>query len=224
MVINMISQHLPGCGDLSNMSTGCYPAAKNPENSTKAFNVHVLRSKGRTSIKGPRPAPPGGDGVPVFVNFEVGDEPADVRKHREEGGKAPKAPQAGIYARGPAGPSATELAAATRAWLQANCPSVLSSAVENKFRALGWKIIWTPPYCPKFQPIELVWGAGKQRTASLYFPGHNFKQTRLDLRKGFYGCYTDSPRSDWQGKKRGHRERGRLLAHGGGENQQVDLQ
>ena len=59
MMINVISQHLPGCGDLSNMSTGCYPAAKNPENSTKAFNVHVLRSKECTSIKVPRPAPPG---------------------------------------------------------------------------------------------------------------------------------------------------------------------
>ena len=80
---------------------------------------------------------------------------------------------------------------------------MLSSAVENKFRALGWKIIWTPPYCPEFQPIELVWGAGKQRAASLYFPGRNLKQTRLDLRKGFYGCDTDSPRSDWQGKKWG---------------------
>jgi len=41
------------------------------------------------------------------------------------------------------------------------------------------------------------------RVAALYFPGRNLKQTRLDLRKGFYGCDTDSPRSDWQGKKWG---------------------
>ena len=58
------------------------------------------------------------------------------------------------------------------------------------FSALGWKIIWTPPYCPKFQPIELVRGVGKQRASSLYFPGRTLEQTQLDLRKGF-GCDTD---------------------------------
>ena len=49
------------------------------------------------------------------------------------------------------------------------------------------KIIWTPPYCPKFQPIELVWGAGKQRVAWGYFGSRNLEETRNQLRIGFYG-------------------------------------
>ncbi len=32
----------------------------------------------------------------------------------------------------------------------ANKPEALESKVEVKFRDMGWKIIWTPPYCPKF--------------------------------------------------------------------------
>ena len=45
----------------------------------------------------------------------------------------------------------------------------------------------TPPYCPKFQPIEPVWGAGKQRPSGIYFSNRNRATTRLHLRMGFYG-------------------------------------
>ena len=49
------------------------------------------------------------------------------------------------------------------------------------------KIIWTPPYYPKFQPIELVWGVGKQRAGTLYFKGRDLKTTWEHLRRGWYG-------------------------------------
>ena len=39
----------------------------------------------------------------------------------------------------------------------------------------------------KFQPIELVWGAGKQRVAWGYFGSRNLEETRNQLRIGFYG-------------------------------------
>ena len=55
------------------------------------------------------------------------------------------------------------------------------------FKEKGWKIIWTPPYCPKLQPIELVWGVGKQRAGALYSRGRNLKTTREHLRRGWYG-------------------------------------
>ncbi len=58
---------------------------------------------------------------------------------------------------------------------------------ETKFNALGWKVIWTPPYWPKCQPIENVWGGGKQRAAHMYEPGRNLVLTREHLRLGFYG-------------------------------------
>lgn len=85
------------------------------------------------------------------------------------------------------GPSAEELKAATLIWLKANKPEALQSKVEAKFAQLGWSIVWTPPYCPKFQPIELLWGAAKQRAATMYFPGRNMATTKLHLRLGFYG-------------------------------------
>ena len=50
-----------------------------------------------------------------------------------------------------------------------------------------WEIIWTLPYFPKFQPIELVWGVGKQRAAGLYKPGRTMLETREHLRRGWYG-------------------------------------
>jgi len=41
--------------------------------------------------------------------------------------------------------------------------------VEKQFQAEGGEVIG--PYCPKFQPIELAWGIGKQRTGTLHKPG-----------------------------------------------------
>ncbi len=46
---------------------------------------------------------------------------------------------------------------------------------------------WTPPYCPKFQPNELVWGVGKQRAGTLYCKGQDLKTTREHLRRGWCG-------------------------------------
>ena len=62
------------------------------------------------------------------------------------------------------------------------------------FVALGWFIIWTPPYCPKFQPIELVWGLAKQRAARLWYKGRTLAMTLKHLRFGFYGGV---PRVGW---------------------------
>ena len=55
------------------------------------------------------------------------------------------------------------------------------------FAEKGWKIIWTPPYAPKFQPIELVWGVGKQRAGCMYFKGRDLATTRAHLRIEWYG-------------------------------------
>jgi hypothetical protein len=88
---------------------------------------------------------------------------------------------------GTGGPSGDELAIATRLWLKANKPEALDSKVEALFRQKKWEIIWTPPYCPKFQPIELVWGVGKQRAGTLYRLKRTLEATRRHLRRGWYG-------------------------------------
>ena len=98
----------------------------------------------------------------MLVIFEVGDEPPSVAAYRADGTKPPAADLTGIYVRFPTGPSFDELAASTAVWLKANKPEVLDSKVEKAFREREWLIVRTPPYCPKFQPIKLVWSAGKE--------------------------------------------------------------
>ena len=80
-----------------------------------------------------------------------------------------------------------ELKNAALTYFRTHHPDVLDSRVEKYFREKEWEIIWTPPYCPKLQPIELVWGVGKQRAAALYMPGRTMAQTKEHLRRGWYG-------------------------------------
>ena len=46
-------------------------------------------------------------------------------------------------------------------WLKDNQPEALICKVENLFEEKGYEILWTPPYAPDLQPIELYWAAGK---------------------------------------------------------------
>lgn len=117
------------------------------------------------------------------------EEPAAYAHHRLHGGAAPSSDglDGTVYERAPKGPSTAELAQATATWLKTFKPDALASKVECLFAERGWLIIWTPPYCPKFQPIELVWGGGKQRAGQLYRSKRTLKQTKEHLRTGFYG-------------------------------------
>jgi hypothetical protein len=53
-------------------------------------------------------------------------------------------------------------ARAAAKWLPTFKPEALASKVECLFDGRSWKIIWTPPYCPKFQSIELFFWGGRQ--------------------------------------------------------------
>ena len=159
-----------------------YSKGVNPSNCSKAWHAHVLRKAGCTSITVERA---GGDltlAVPLT-------EPEAHRQHRENGGRSPSSGEPGtVYkSKGNDGASSEELYAATTDWLKANCPEALDSKVEREFRERGWKIIWTPPYAPRFQPIELVWGVAKQRVAWSYTGKRSMKETHAQLRVGFYG-------------------------------------
>jgi transposase len=159
-----------------------YPKDVNPSNCSKAWHAHVLRKAGCTSITIER--------SDCALTLSVpSTEPDAHRRHRESGERCPKSGEPGtVYKlKGKDGASSNELYAATIDWLKANCPDALDSKVEREFRARGWKIIWTPPYAPRFQPIELVWGVAKQRVAWSYTGKRNMKQTHEQLRVGFYG-------------------------------------
>ncbi|CAM9519091.1 unnamed protein product, partial [Sphacelaria rigidula] len=40
-------------------------------------------------------------------------------------------------------------------------PEKLEEKAETYMREKGWGLIWTPPYMPSFQPVELFWQHGK---------------------------------------------------------------
>ena len=147
-----------------------FPKGKTPSNAPKGLCNDVLDKAGCRSIKVMR------DGKEL--NFEI----------TKAGEKPDKAKIPGtVHANFPRGPSVEELRHAMNEYLPVHCPQALDSRVEKLFREKKWDIIWTPPYCPKFQPIELVWGVGKQRAAGLYMPKRTMLQTREHLRRGWYG-------------------------------------
>jgi hypothetical protein len=167
------------------MNRDYYPAGIEMSACSKAWHAHVLRKAGCSQIAVKR-----GN---LTRWYEVpADEPAGFKEQRESKGKAPTGAFAGtVYERatkaGSGGPSGGELLGATKKWLKANKPEALESLVELLFRDKGWKIVWTPPYCPKFQPIELVWGVGKQRVSWSYTGKRTLAETHSQLRVGFYG-------------------------------------
>jgi len=74
-------------------------------------------------------------------------------------------------------------------WLIGNCPDVLKCQVETYLdsRPAKHRVLWTPPYCPDLQPIELFWAQGKGHAARRYTHGHRVRGAVADLRNGWYG-------------------------------------
>jgi hypothetical protein len=52
-------------------------------------------------------------------------------------------------------PNTDELKVAFVTYLKLYKPDVLDCQVENLLREKGHCILWTPPYCPEMQPIEM---------------------------------------------------------------------
>ena len=159
-----------------------YPKDINPSNCSKAWHAHVLRKAGCTSLTIPR------EGGNLVLSVPA-VEPEAQRAHREGDEAAPKGGATGTVYKmgGTTGATARELYAATVDWLKTNKPDALDSKVERMFREKDWRIIWTPPYAPRFQPIELIWGVAKQRITWSYSGKRTLRQTHDQLRVGFYG-------------------------------------
>jgi transposase len=90
-------------------------------------------------------------------------------------------------ARDPRIANGEELKVAFVNYLRDNKPEMLDCKVEKFLHDKGFKVIWTPPYCPGLQPIELFWAAGKNHAALYYFLGRTMKETVSHLREGWYG-------------------------------------
>ena len=134
---------------------------KSPLQATKAENLRTLRQLEQRQIRVPR------DGV--MLNFEV---PCDGQSFK-------------VY---PNGPSAEELRHATCTILKEKSPESLMTRAERFFleEKIGL-LLFTPPYCPALQPIELFWAHGKKFVASKFEPKRRMLKAWQELRCGFYG-------------------------------------
>jgi hypothetical protein len=62
-------------------------------------------------------------------------------------------------------------------WLKENNPELLECKIEKFLKDRGHEILWTPPYCPDLQPIELFWAAGKNHCAYWHLSERSIKET-----------------------------------------------
>mmetsp|Transcript_32287 Transcript_32287/g.74377 ORF Transcript_32287/g.74377 Transcript_32287/m.74377 type:complete len:139 (-) Transcript_32287:424-840(-) len=59
-------------------------------------------------------------------------------------------------------PDVTDLRSSFLMWLATHKQELLDDQVQTYLANDGHEIIWTPPYVPELQPIELFWGVGKK--------------------------------------------------------------
>ncbi|CAN0285249.1 unnamed protein product, partial [Ectocarpus fasciculatus] len=92
------------------------------------------------------------------------------------------------FAHYPAGPSKPELQRATFRLLETKAPEKLMTRAERFFKDndLGY-LLFTPPYCPALQPIELFWAYGKNYVAANNIQKGNLEDVHRLLLEGFYG-------------------------------------
>lgn len=88
-----------------------------------------------------------------------------------------------------------ELKIAYVTWLKENNLPKLECKIEKYLKERGHEILWTPPYCPDLQPIELFWAGGKNYAASMYFTGRKMQDIVKHLRQGWYGNGKEFPGS-----------------------------
>ena len=101
----------------------------------------------------------------------------------------------------PRGPSADDVEKAATEYLEANYPERLKTALQVVFQREGYVLLFCAPYCPKFQPIERVWGWTKNMLANLWYSGRTLKETFAQLMGVWFGG--DIPHDKGEAKARG---------------------
>ena len=85
---------------------------------------------------------------------------------------------------GEGGPSKEDLQAAVQKWLDAH-PGHNRTIVEQIMDAEGFSIVYTPPFCPDVQPIELLWGKIKGSVAAQSTHNRSITETRTQTEDAF---------------------------------------
>ena len=109
-------------------------------------------------------------GVPQLTT--VGESPRVVPAHRFEAKVSE------------GGPSKDDLLAAVNKWLDEH-PDHNRTVVEQLMDDAGHTLIYTPPYCPEVQPIELLWARIKRYVADRATAKRTLTETRKQTEEAF---------------------------------------
>ena len=82
------------------------------------------------------------------------------------------------------GPSKDDLLAAVQKWLDEH-PDHNHTVVEQLMDDAGHALIYTPPFCPEVQPIELLWAAIKRYVADRATHNRSLTEARQQTEQGF---------------------------------------
>jgi hypothetical protein len=82
------------------------------------------------------------------------------------------------------GPSKDDLLTAVQKWL-AEHPDHNRTVVEQLMSDAGHALVYTPPYCPEVQPIELLWAKVKRYVAARSTHGRSLTEAREQTEEGF---------------------------------------
>jgi hypothetical protein len=83
----------------------------------------------------------------------------------------------------PPGPTVTELRSALTKWLEDH-PQV--TEVKRLMDARGFQLLYTPPFQPEVQPIELLWGSVKQAVAKKHVRGRTIHETQSQVQAALH--------------------------------------
>jgi DDE superfamily endonuclease len=98
-------------------------------------------------------------------------------------------------------PTSDELQYAISNYLAIHRKELLECKVERILKQHGHEIVWTLPYSPDLQPIELFWAAGKNHVANNHKFGRKMKEVVELLREGWYGAKAKEGEDDEFKKK-----------------------
>lgn len=93
--------------------------------------------------------------------------------------------------RGKAAPTLVEMKAAVAAHLHSH-PHLNSTLPQRAMSKEGWQLLYTPPYAPEVQPIELVWGAVKHTVAAQSSNDRTPTETRHQTEVAFEAMTADA--------------------------------
>lgn len=93
--------------------------------------------------------------------------------------------------RGRAAPTLVELKAAVSAHLATN-PSINTTLPQRAFTKEDWQLLYTPPYVPEVQPIELVWATVKHIVAANNKNNRSVEEARNQTEVAFEQIQADA--------------------------------